>query len=152
MGSPTNEFGRRIRAARGYAGLSQAELAAAIKARYPAWEVSLPTVKRLEKHGTEGVKGSQADWSERVAAACEVPRWFLEQGFEGGAPAGTDPLEERVAVLEDVFSGLLRAGTGAPAPPGELARRLEALLTSERGRPRRGSAPGLDARLGNERS
>jgi len=152
MGSPTNEFGRRIRAARGYAGFSQAELATAIKARDPAWEVSLPTVKRLEKHGAEGVKGSQADWSERVAAACDVPRWFLEQGFEIGTTVEADSLEERVAVLEEVFSGLLRAGAGAPAPSGELARRLEALLTSERGRPRRGSDPGLGARLGSERS
>lgn len=152
MGPSTNEFARRIRAARGYAGLSQAELATAIKARYPAWEVSLPTVKRLEKHGTEGVKGSQAEWSERVAAACEVPRWFLEQGFQRGAPSGTDSLEQRVAVLEGVFSGLLRAEAGAPAPSGELARRLEALLTSEQSRSRRGSGPGMGARLGSERS
>ncbi|HYV17327.1 MAG TPA: helix-turn-helix transcriptional regulator [Conexibacter sp.] len=146
-----SDFGRRIRAARGYAGLSQAELAEAIKARHPTWEVSLPTVKRLEKRGADGVKGSQSQWSERIAAACGVPRWFLERGFEGIA-VGDDDLEERVAVLERVFNGLLLASAGAPAPPGELARRLEALLTSAQGRSRPDSSPGMDARRGTEPS
>lgn len=152
MGSTMDEFGRRVRAARAYAGLSQAELAAAIKRRHPGWEVSLPTVKRLEKRGAEGVKGSQDDWSQRIAEACGVPRWFLEQGFEGTEPRGGDALEQRVVALEQVFSGLLSAGTGAPAPPGELARRLEALLTSEPDPARSRSSRELGARLGSERS
>jgi transcriptional regulator with XRE-family HTH domain len=152
MGSTPDQFGRRVRAARAYAGMSQGELAAAIKARDPRWEVSLPTIKRLEKHGAEGVKASQAEWSERIAAACDVPMWFLEHGFEGAGSQQEESLTERVAVLEQVFSGLLHAGAGAPAPPGELARRLEALLTRPADRARRGTAQELGARLGNERS
>lgn len=74
------DFGKRVRAARAYTGLSQAGLAAEITARYPRNSVSASTIKRLES-GDSSVQGSQREWTVWVADATGTPDWFLEQGW-----------------------------------------------------------------------
>lgn len=74
------EFGRRMRAARGWAGLSQRELAAEISARYPAAPASTQTIKKVEANDLS-VKGSLSEWTVWVADATDTPDWFLEGGW-----------------------------------------------------------------------
>lgn len=66
------ESGRRIRAARGYAKLSQPDLAKVL-------EVSDGTVKNIELGRREPKRSELL----AIADACKVPIWFLERGWEG---------------------------------------------------------------------
>jgi len=66
------EWAPRIRAARGYAGLSQPELAKRL-------EVSIGTIKRTEL-GDRKPKRSEL---LAIADICKVPMWFLEAGWDG---------------------------------------------------------------------
>ena len=68
-----SEIGRRVRAARAYAGFrNRATLAQRL-------ELSKETVQRIEG-GEREVKRSEL---LAIAEACEVPMWFLEGGWEG---------------------------------------------------------------------
>jgi transcriptional regulator with XRE-family HTH domain len=92
-----NELGRRIKAARGYAGLSQPALAAAL-------EIGEQTEKRIEL-GQRPAKRSEL---LAIAEACNVPMWFLESGWNGWQDASAvDRLGER-ALIDVETSGLPR--------------------------------------------
>jgi transcriptional regulator with XRE-family HTH domain len=80
-GARDESFGARVRAARGYGGMSQRQLAAAIAARYPDAPVSASTIKRLEA-GDPSVRGSLIEWTVWVADATRTPDWFLEGGWD----------------------------------------------------------------------
>lgn len=78
-----SEIGRRVRAARAYAGFrNRAALAARL-------ELSKETVQRIEG-GQREVKRSEL---LAIAEACGVPMWFLEDGWEGRQGAEV-PAEE----------------------------------------------------------
>ena len=68
----SDETGRRLKAARGYGGLSQPALARAL-------EVSEGTIKNIEL----GKRPPRRSELLAIAEACEVPMWFLEGGWEG---------------------------------------------------------------------
>lgn len=98
------EKAARIRAARGYAGLKQPELAKALG-------VSVETVSRLENGRT--TIGS--DTLERVGCVCQVPPAFMEAGFAPLERPISD-MEARVYNLErrlDALSADDRDVTGA---------------------------------------
>jgi transcriptional regulator with XRE-family HTH domain len=78
---PLAGFGARVRAARGFSGLSQRELADRLNALAGKAITSGATIKRLEADVPE-VKGSLAAWSADIADATGVPAWFLEHGWE----------------------------------------------------------------------
>lgn len=79
-----SEIGRRVRAARAYAGFrNRATLAQRL-------ELSKETVQRIEG-GEREVKRSEL---LAIAEACEVPMWFLEEGWEGWREASGDAGEE----------------------------------------------------------
>lgn len=99
-----DDFGACVRAARGFAGFSRRELAEKLSAANPAAPVSDTTIKRLEG-GDPSVKGARDVWAERIATTCNVPLWFLMEGWAGGeyeafrlsipkTPAGLDMLAE----------------------------------------------------------
>jgi transcriptional regulator with XRE-family HTH domain len=81
------DFGSRVRAARGFADITQAELARRISEQFPGNSVSAATVKRLE-HGDPSVKGTQVDWSRWVSATTDTPQWFLEYGWDAMSAVG----------------------------------------------------------------
>jgi transcriptional regulator with XRE-family HTH domain len=79
-----SEIGRRVRAARAYAGFrNRAALAERL-------ELSKETVQRIEG-GRREVKRSEL---LAIAEACEVPMWFLEEGWEGWEKEPQGPAEE----------------------------------------------------------
>lgn len=85
------ETAGRLRAARGYAGLKQPELAEALG-------VSVETLSRMENGRTTiSVEACHA-----IARICEVPTAFMDAGF---APLRRidfeDLLEERMGLLEE---------------------------------------------------
>lgn len=69
----SREQGRRIRAARVYAGIDARPALAEIL------EMSEPTLQRIE-NGDRPVKRAEL---LAIAEACEVPMWFLENGWQG---------------------------------------------------------------------
>jgi transcriptional regulator with XRE-family HTH domain len=73
-------FGNRVRAARAYKGLSQAQLADEIGQRYPESSASPSTIKRLEANDPT-VRGTTQEWIVWVADTTGVPDWFLEHGW-----------------------------------------------------------------------
>ncbi|HST69074.1 MAG TPA: helix-turn-helix transcriptional regulator [Solirubrobacterales bacterium] len=78
------EIGRRVRAARAYAGFrNRATLAQRL-------ELSKETLQRIEG-GEREVKRSEL---LAIAEACEVPMWFLEGGWEGWSGAAGGGAEE----------------------------------------------------------
>lgn len=76
------DFGCRVRAARGYAGISQSELAQRITERFADYSVSAATIKRLERNDAS-VKGDQAHWVDLISEATGAPQWFLDLGWTG---------------------------------------------------------------------
>lgn len=78
-------FGNRVRAARAYKGLSQAQLADAISQRYPEAAVSPSTIKRLEANDA-AVRGSKREWTVWIADMTGAPDWFLEHGWTRPRP------------------------------------------------------------------
>lgn len=79
-----SDIGRRIRAARAYGGFrNRAALAERL-------ELSKETVQRIEG-GRREVKRSEL---LAIAEACEVPMWFLEEGWEGWEQATNGPAED----------------------------------------------------------
>lgn len=91
----SSDTGRRIRAARAYAGFrNRAELAERL-------ELSKETVQRIEV-GQREIKRSEL---LAIAEACEVPMWFLEEGWDGWRTVAAGDEEEP-----------------APHSPGDLRR------------------------------
>jgi len=78
-------FGARVRAARSFAGLSQAALVGRINEQARAAIASPSTVKRVESDDPS-VRGSFDAWIEAISEATGAPDWFLECGW-GGALA-----------------------------------------------------------------
>lgn len=71
-GPRMEDLQRRLRAARGYAGLSQKDIANRL-------EISDKTYK-LTELGERSLKRPEL---LAIAEACDVPMWFLEGGWEG---------------------------------------------------------------------
>lgn len=110
------ELPARLRAARAYAGFTQPDLAARLElgeVTYANSERGLRTVARRELLA--------------IAEACDVPMWFLEDGWEGWvnqlreaaqkAPKGArDPMqvaEEAVALVQGRPAPTRRQRTGS---------------------------------------
>ena len=83
------DYAARIRAARAYAGMHQAQLAERLG-------VDVQTIKRREKPGAQPRPGEL----EAIARACEVPVEFMHDGF------GVEPsaLSERLQAIEDAVT------------------------------------------------
>ena len=95
----------RLRAARAFADLDQAEFAKCLG-------VSVVTIKRMER----GTREISLDDCYALAKLCGVPRWFVDtdwQGFEElAAPAGEDMralAEAFASALDQRFSALTEA-------------------------------------------
>jgi transcriptional regulator with XRE-family HTH domain len=73
----------RIRAARAFAGLDQADFAKALG-------VSVVTVKRMES----GKRETSLDDLHLLADLCKVPREFMAEGFVSGSMAHTTVVDE----------------------------------------------------------
>lgn len=103
----------RLRAARGFRGIKQPELAAQVG-------VSVTTLGRWER----GELDPGREKALEIAAACGVPEWFIDNGF-AAPPLPDEPgLDERVEALERQVAALLkRPGGDAPAPPPDELRR-----------------------------
>jgi len=88
IGRVSRELGRRIRAARVYAGFDgRPELAKIL-------ETSEPTLQRIEL-GDRAVKRPEL---LAIAEACKVPMWFLERGWDGWR--STEPSEGEMGTGE----------------------------------------------------
>ena len=83
------EIAGRLRAARGYAGLRQPELAAALG-------VSLATLSRMENGRTTVSDNTRRE----VAAICGVPATFMEVGFDPFRVPGAETVTDRLTAIE----------------------------------------------------
>lgn len=106
----------RIRAARAYANLSQAQIAAVLG-------VSVVTIKRIEK----GTRPCSLDELFAIADTCDVPREFMTDGFasspdtamtvevvRAAVAAATESLHTRIDDLELLTRGaadMMRSGS-----------------------------------------
>lgn len=86
---PTLEHARRVRAARVYSGIEQRELPARAN-------VSYGRLRRIEQ--LKAVPTWEEMWS--IAEACNVPRSFMEVGFNVAASDG-DHIARQVAELQE---------------------------------------------------
>jgi transcriptional regulator with XRE-family HTH domain len=76
-----DHIGRRIRAARVYAGHdSRKDFAGLI-------ELSEPTLQRME----QGERSPKRSELLAIAEVCQVPIWFLESGWGGWRASSDDP-------------------------------------------------------------
>ncbi len=116
--STRGKFGRRVRAARAYAGISQSELADGIAARFPDASASTATVKRLE-NDDPGVKGSVYEWAPRIAPVTGVPGWFLVGNWEGAAAVLLPALSVVNVELERLRVAAAKARERATEAEGE---------------------------------
>lgn len=92
-------YGARIRAARGYADLTQDQLADALG-------VDAATIKRREHpRGHEHLQSPKKGERLAIAQVCGVPLEFLEDGFEGRA---RDEVSERLDALHAQLADLRR--------------------------------------------
>lgn len=96
------ETGRRIRAARSYAGFQGR------KDFSDAIEMSEATLVRLER-GDRTVKRREL---REIAEICDVPMWFLEEGWDGwrSTSRGGDQID---AEAQEAEEGLRRDAGGA---------------------------------------
>lgn len=123
------EAGRRVRAARAYAGLSRQSLG-------DACGLTLKQVRELEE-GTRTVTTLRE--LDAVAAACAIPREFLHLGWQGSIVT-YERIWRLLALVPDVDRGSLeqlRPGvedsrTGAPAAPRSGPPRGAAVARSGR--------------------
>lgn len=89
---------RRARAAMEYRGLSWRELARRSG-------LSPDTVRRIVSPSSpRGFYSS--DERDAIADACEVPRWFLERGFDGQTSNGDSDLAAQVTRLRGAVAGM----------------------------------------------
>ncbi|MFZ2049778.1 MAG: hypothetical protein WAU69_02455 [Solirubrobacteraceae bacterium] len=83
-GGPTTpippDFGRRMRAARGFAAISQTELSQRIIAICSTAPAAVRTIKRIEDG--QGSAASGRLWARWVSEATGVPLDFMLHGFE----------------------------------------------------------------------
>lgn len=106
----------RIRAARAFAGLDQADFAKALG-------VSVVTVKRMES----GKRETSLDDLHLLADLCKVPREFMAEGFASGSLAHSTVVDE----LHDLREALIQAlDSRMDALTEALLTRDEALATS----------------------
>jgi transcriptional regulator with XRE-family HTH domain len=106
----------RIRAARAFAGLDQADFAKALG-------VSVVTVKRMEG----GKRETSLDDLHLLADLCGVPREFMAEGFASGSLAHATVVDE----LHDLREAFIRAlDARMDALTEALLTRDEALATS----------------------
>lgn len=118
------ETAARLRAARGYAGLTQRKLASLMG-------TSVETLSRIEN----GRRTATAEEIERIVALCDgVPMEFIRTGFaliaERGRTTAQVDVVERLATLEEIVMGLARRPTtdDGRARQDALLRGLETLL------------------------
>ena len=116
------DYGPRIRAARGWADLSQEELAERLgrNKQFVADRERSPTEDRW-------VKATPGDLLA-IATICGVPPDFLEHGFGGSAP---NEISERLGALQQEVQHLVRelalADLEAPEQNGESDQQGEGL-------------------------
>lgn len=105
----------RIRAARAFAGLDQADFASALG-------VSVVTVKRMEK----GTRETSLDDLRLLADLCKVPHEFMEEGFAamGSGKSNTAVVDELRAAFVEILDARMADLTEA------LLTRDEAMATS----------------------
>jgi transcriptional regulator with XRE-family HTH domain len=106
----------RIRAARAFAGLDQADFAKALG-------VSVVTVKRMES----GKRETSLDDLHLLADLCGVPREFMAEGFASGSAAQISVADELQEMRESLIQAL---DTRMDALTEALLTRDEALATS----------------------
>lgn len=121
-GPPGGAVAARLRAARGYSGLKQPDLAEALG-------ISVTTLSRMERVGD----GASLERKQDVARVTGVPLDFLLHGFAMVEPE----VDERLTELEAKYEQLNRRLTTPPnggavqrEPQDELRRRAEAPPTS----------------------
>lgn len=134
----TTEKARRARLAIAYSGKTLEALVAETDIREGTIR-NMTSRTRASGHGEGRL--------ERLGVACGVPAWFMRYGFKPPRDVfDASSIEHRVAWLEGAVSALLEAVVDGetPAPPGELGRRIEALLTSARDRGLPDSLPAPD--------
>lgn len=108
---------RRARAAMAYAGLDAKEVA-------QLTNIGKATLDRITSRTNPQSGTIDRLWI--IADACQVPRSFMEHGFAAFSPSAEGQPEERLVALEAQVRLLARrVGTGAPAPPAGLRRRVE---------------------------
>jgi len=95
--TPENPQPNRVRAARGYRGWTQQELADEL-------HVSAQFVKRVER----GDRILTSDELVNVAEVCGVPTWFMFNGWEGPT-RDLDELWKRMEALESSFENRVTA-------------------------------------------
>lgn len=132
------ETGARLRAARGYANLTQRKLAKLMG-------TSVETLSRIEN----GHRTASQEEIDKIMSFCEgVPMEFIRTGFDliverGRKPAQADVTERLQAVealIKELAEILLAANSqsaarGVPMLEGELLRRLLAVQPIDAGRP-----------------
>jgi transcriptional regulator with XRE-family HTH domain len=92
-------YGGRVRAARGYAGLTQDALAQALG-------VDPATIKRREApRGAENYKPPKKGERIAIAQICGIPPEFMEEGFGGRA---SDEISEQLAQMRAQIQDLHR--------------------------------------------
>lgn len=92
-GPKGGEIAGRLRAARGYAGLKQPEMAKALG-------ISVETLSRMENGRTT----VHDETKERVATICGVPGAFLQAGWPAAVVSAGD--HDRFGALEQRMAGL----------------------------------------------
>jgi transcriptional regulator with XRE-family HTH domain len=119
---PTDELTRRLRAARGYAGLSQLDLAEELG-------MSESTYKRTEAT-VRGMKAYERDGFLRaVAEATEMPRGFFDVEVPLAAAFARDVLKALEQVLRattEAFQEQRREREATSEPPDETDHRPQA--------------------------
>lgn len=132
---------QRVRAARGSVNQSLDDFAKAVG-------IGRQTLVRIES-GQRELKPHEEEAMARVSG---LPIEFFRVADLHDALAGSDQapsLAERVAQLErDMMAVKRSAAAGAPAPGGELGRRLEEHQTTSRDPGAHDSHPGTDAQRG----
>lgn len=128
------DYAARIRAARGWADLTQQQLADQLG-------VDVQTIKRRESGSQEPKKGERL----AIAAICKVPLSFMEEGF---GEVTRNELRDLLERVEGALSRLGGAGTH-PAPGGVLGQHAEGFAPSGPDRREEGSAPDTGAQRGS---
>jgi transcriptional regulator with XRE-family HTH domain len=144
-----DEFARRLRAARAYGGVSQAQLGAALG-------VSEATIKRIETGQTQPGDLMRRAYAQAAAEHCGLPVTFflvdfatLRVGGEAMAPASAastiaalDRIEEELALARHALVGILPSEVLAVTGLGEgLASAAAADAASKTGRKANGDDP-----------
>lgn len=117
--TPTGEKAARARAARGYAGLNQKDMAAALG-------VSIETLSRMEN----AHRDISHEELMRIGRICGVPLSFMEFGFEVAADAQDGRATEVLRRLRDLEHGLAELRRERP-DASEFARAAGAAFAEQ---------------------